>query len=220
MEPSHFVDYYELLQISPNAEQETITRVYRILAARFHPDNPHTGDAEKFQLLRKAYQVLSDPQRRAEYDSELAVMRMQPIGVFGLKDFAVGIDGEANRRMGILCLLYNRRRTDPDKPGVSVLELEQTMTFPREHLMFTLWYLKEKELVRQDGSSDFVITAAGVDWVEEHLPKNRIVYHLLKAAETGTTRSEVPPDLSADPGSDLRAGSGGQDGRPFEEDGC
>lgn len=195
MEASKFVDYYELMQISPNAEHDTIVRVYRILAARFHPDNPHTGDAEKFQLLNKAYQVLSDPQRRADYDSELAVMRMQPIGVFGLKDFAVGIDGEANRRMGILCLLYNRRRTDPDKPGVSVLELEQTMTFPREHLLFTLWYLKEKELVRQDGSSDFVITAAGVDWVEEHLPKNRIMYHLLKAAEKGETRSEVPEDL-------------------------
>lgn len=195
MEASKFVDYYELMQISPNAEHDTIVRVYRILAARFHPDNPHTGDAEKFQLLNKAYQVLSDPQRRSEYDSELAVMRMQPIGVFGLKDFAVGIDGEANRRMGILCLLYNRRRTDPDKPGVSVLELEQTMTFPREHLLFTLWYLKERELVRQDGSSDFVITAAGVDWVEDHLPKNRIMYHLLKAAETGQTRSDVPEDL-------------------------
>jgi len=200
MEAGKFVDYYELLQISPNAEQETITRVYRILAARFHPDNPHTGDAEKFQLLARAYHVLSDPKRRAEYDAELAIMRMQPIGVFGLKDFAVGIDGEANRRMGILCLLYNRRRTDPDKPGVSVLELEQTMTFPREHLLFTLWYLKEKDLVRQDGSSDFVITAQGVDWVEEHLPKNRILYHLLKAAESGQTRSEVPDDLQTESG--------------------
>ncbi len=200
MEASKFVDFYELMQISPNAEHDTIVRVYRILAARFHPDNPHTGDPEKFQLLTKAYHTLSDPQRRAGYDSELAVMRMQPIGVFSLKDFAVGIDGEANRRMGILCLLYNRRRSDPEKPGVSVLELEQTMTFPREHLLFTLWYLKEKDLVRQDGSSDFIITSAGVDWVEEHLPKNRILYHLLKAAETGQTRSDVPEDLAESAG--------------------
>lgn len=209
MEASKFVDYYELMQISPNAEHDTIVRVYRILAARFHPDNPHTGNADKFKLLTRAYHTLSDPQRRVEYDAELAVMRMQPIGVFGLKDFAVGIDGEANRRMGILCLLYNRRRTDPDKPGVSVLELEQTMTFPREHLLFTLWYLKEKDLVRQDGSSDFVITANGVDWVEEHLPKNPLLYHLLKAAETGQTRK----DISEDP-----AGSGeGSPDEPFPE---
>jgi curved DNA-binding protein len=34
------VDYYEFLQISPNADVDTIHRVYRFLAARFHPDNP------------------------------------------------------------------------------------------------------------------------------------------------------------------------------------
>ena len=40
-------NYYEFLQISPNAEPDTIHRVYRFLAARFHPDNPETGDADK-----------------------------------------------------------------------------------------------------------------------------------------------------------------------------
>ena len=38
------IDYYEFLQISPNADQDTIHRVYRFLAARFHPDNPDSGD--------------------------------------------------------------------------------------------------------------------------------------------------------------------------------
>jgi hypothetical protein len=54
-------DHYEFLQISPNAQPETIQRVYRFLAARFHPDNAHTGDPEKFLLLNQAFEVLSIP---------------------------------------------------------------------------------------------------------------------------------------------------------------
>ena len=36
-------NYYEILQISRNADQETIHRVFRIMAGRFHPDNPKSG---------------------------------------------------------------------------------------------------------------------------------------------------------------------------------
>jgi len=62
------LDYYEFLQISPNADSDTIHRVYRFLAARFHPDNPVSGDPEKFFMLKTAYDVLSDSDKRAEYD--------------------------------------------------------------------------------------------------------------------------------------------------------
>src|ERR1041385_3815189 len=62
------IDYYEVLQISPNAELDTIQRVYRLLAQRFHPDNQATGDADKFRLLTDAYTVLGDPEKRARYD--------------------------------------------------------------------------------------------------------------------------------------------------------
>src|SRR5262249_36748716 len=61
-------DYYEVLQISPNADPDTIHRVYRLLAQRFHPDNQATGDADRFRLLSDAYHVLGDPERRARYD--------------------------------------------------------------------------------------------------------------------------------------------------------
>ena len=54
-------DYYEFLQISPNADHETIHRVYRFLAGRFHPDNPKTGNPEAFFLLKEAYDVLAHP---------------------------------------------------------------------------------------------------------------------------------------------------------------
>jgi len=55
----------------PNADPETIHRVYRIMAARFHPDNPTTGSLERFLLLREAYQTLSD--RRCAPSTTLAV---------------------------------------------------------------------------------------------------------------------------------------------------
>ena len=41
--PVSLVNYYDLLQINPRAEVETIERVYRIMAARYHPDNQQTG---------------------------------------------------------------------------------------------------------------------------------------------------------------------------------
>jgi curved DNA-binding protein CbpA len=185
-----FVDYYELMQISPNAEIETVQRVYRMLAARYHPDNAQTGDAERFLLLNEAYRVLADPERRAAYDVTYRSRHAEPLRVFELKEFATGIDGEANRRMGVLCLLYSRRRMNPDHPGMSILELETMMWFPREHLMFTVWYLKEKGHIRQDEQSNFVISSDGADYVEQNLPQNRTLYKLLKAAEFGATRSD------------------------------
>ena len=180
-----FIDYYELLQISPNAELETIQRVYRMLATRYHPDNPETGNETQFVTLTRAYETLSDPVQREAYDVLYQQNKVHPISLFETKDFSLGLDGESNRRMGILCLLYKRRRSDSDNPGISILELESVMSCAREHLMFTLWYLKERSCVRQDENSDYVITGEGVDYVETHLPSNRLLYRLLNAAESG-----------------------------------
>lgn len=198
MPESEFVDYYELLQISPNAEMETIQRVHKMLAVRYHPDNAETGDVDKFLLLNKAFEILANRELRADYDSVYQRRHIEPIGLFEMKDFALGVDGEANRRMGILCLLYNRRRSNPDDPGISLLEFESIMSSPREHLMFTMWYLKEQDCVRQDENSDYVITGAGVDYVETHLPSNKLLYRLLKAAESGTTRAAPKGQAEAD----------------------
>jgi len=181
-----FVDYYELMQISPNAELPTIQRVYRLLAARYHPDNPETGNTDQFVLLQKAYQVLSDPEARAEYDSALAQQSGGPMPVFEMKEFVVGIDAEMNRRLGVLCLLYNRRKSDPDKPSLSIMDMEAKMALPREYLEFTIWYLKEKELVRRDeNTSEILISAKGIDFAEQNLPSSRIVYKLLKSGSGG-----------------------------------
>ncbi len=191
-----FIDYYELMQISPKAQPETIQRVYRILASRCHPDNPHSGDVERFLRLKQAYEVLNHPEHRATYDEEYQLQQSLPVEVFNMQDFATGIDGESNRRMGLLCLLYHRRRVNADEPGLSLLQLENMMISAREHLLFTVWYLKDKGYVRQTEDSGFAITSAGVDHVENGLPRNRLLYRLLKEAEDGSVRFD-PESASA-----------------------
>jgi len=181
-------DYYEVLQISRNADVETIHRVYRIMAARFHPDNPRTGDTETFLLLRRAYQTLGDPEQRAKYDSTRLIEEEAPLPIFELKDFVHGLKGEVNRRLGVLSLLYNRRRANEDNPGLSVLDLEKRMAFPREHLNFALWYLKAKGYVRQEDNSDCGITAEGIDFIEAHSSTDELVKKLIHAGPNAGTQ--------------------------------
>ena len=66
-----FVDFYELLQLSPNADDETIHRVFRHLAKRYHPDTPG-GDAQRFNHLVEAHQTLTNPEARAAYDAAIS----------------------------------------------------------------------------------------------------------------------------------------------------
>ena len=185
-------DCYEVLQISSTAEMETIHRVYKMLAARYHPDNLHTGDAEKFLRLGQAYQILSDPEKRAAHDSQRQHRSFKPLPVFKLKEFVTGVDAEANRRLGILSLLYKRRMADPDQPGLTMLDLESLMAIPREHLEFTVWFLKEKQYLRVGHTSESDITAAGVEFVEASLPVKSILQKLLLAAQDETPNG--PPE--------------------------
>ena len=174
-------DYYEVLQISPNADSETIHRVYRMMATRFHPDNPRTGNTETFLLLKRAYQVLTDPKQRAQYDNTREMKDEELLPIFELKEFVYGLKGEVNRRLGVLSLLYNRRRSCQEAPGLSVLDLEKRMAFPREHLNFALWYLKAKGYVSQEDNSDCGITAEGIDFIEAHSSTDELVKRLIHA---------------------------------------
>jgi len=63
------VDCYEVMQLSPNADAETISRVYRLLAFRYHPDNAETGNSEMFLRLSEAHEILSDTEKRSRYDA-------------------------------------------------------------------------------------------------------------------------------------------------------
>jgi curved DNA-binding protein CbpA len=178
------VDCYELLQISPNADSDTIHRVYKYLAARLHPDNLQTGDAAKFQRVKTAYDVLSNAQRRREYDAK----RRELITACPLSstiDFMDHLDGETNRRMAILAVLYYRRRTSPNFPDVPLAEIEERMGFPRDYLDFAMWYLVKKKYVLRSDNACFALTAEGVDFVEHE----RAVLPVLNGLLTSSTES-------------------------------
>jgi curved DNA-binding protein CbpA len=160
-------DYYELLQISPNAEPETIHRVYRLLAQRYHPDNQHTGDEKRFRTLVEAYELLTDPERRAQYDVAYNEVRKSRWHTVAGPDRADNpIEVEQLVRVTVLEVLYERRRSEPANPGVFVLDLEQLTGHAREHLEFTVWYLIRKSFVSREDNSRLAITVEGVDYLE------------------------------------------------------
>jgi len=161
------VDYYEVLQISPNAEPETVHRVYRLLAQRLHPDNQETGNEARFRELTEAYEVLSDPAQRAKYDVVHARQRQDrwrlvSTGDESENDFAA----EQSTRLTVLEVLYTKRRTEPYSPGMFAPDLEQLTGRPREHLEFTFWFLIQKKFVTRSDNSLLVITADGVEFLE------------------------------------------------------
>ena len=193
------IDYYEFLQISPNADADTIHRVYRFLAARFHPDNPASGDPEKFFMLKTAYDILANPDTRLEYDMSRERQTAEQTPLSSSVDFLDQFEGELNRRLAVLAVLYYRRRNNSQRPEVSLQEIELQMGFPRDYLDFTTWYLLKKGYITRADNSDFTLTAEGVDFVEAQRVNMPVLNKMLTAGSTISSPSTSNPDIADSP---------------------
>jgi curved DNA-binding protein len=163
-----FIDFYEVLEISPNAQPDTVARVYRLLAQRYHPDNKETGDAERFTLILQAYKVLSDPELRAQFDVHHQQQKAVKWKLFDAKEASGGVSSDREIRFGVLSLLYNKRRRDPEHPSIPMFEIEGLLGIPREHLEFTFWFLREKGLINRTDGGGCTINAAGVEYLDNN----------------------------------------------------
>lgn len=156
-------DYYEVLEISPNANSDTIERIFRHLARRYHPDNQDTGDATRFGEVVEAYNTLKDPIRRAQYDIQHKQHSAARQQLADEVNNALGIGGDVAIQDKLLSLLYVKRRQDIKESGISDYELELLSGCPREHLQFHLWYLRGKGWVERLENGMIAITVGGVD---------------------------------------------------------
>ena len=161
------IDYYEVLQVNDNAESETISRVYRLLAQRFHPDNRESGNEQVFREITEAYGVLSDPEKRAKYDvlyhqRRKDRWRLVSAGPQSENDFEM----EQVMRLTLLEALYTKRRVNPSDPGIYRREIEKLMGRAQEHLEFTIWYLAQKKFIVADDHARLILTAEGAEYLE------------------------------------------------------
>ena len=88
-----FDDPYRILGLKPGASEEEVKRAYRQLAKKYHPDvNKEPGAEEKFKEINEAYEVLSDPQKKATYD------QFGHAGMDGAAGFGGGFSGNGPRK--------------------------------------------------------------------------------------------------------------------------
>jgi len=191
-----FIDYYEVLQLSQQADTETIERVFRLLAKRYHPDNPKSGDEDKFREAHTAYEILLDPMRRAEFDVHYDRDRSIQWQVFE-QGTALGTHEDDKRIFhGVLSLLYVARRRNPESGGLGALQLEKMLGVPREHLEFPLWILKKRGWTENLDTGQVAITVDGIDRViDEDLapPDDRLLTESPEEEEVADD-VEVPAD--------------------------
>ena len=200
-----FLDYYEILQVSPNADTDTVDRVFRHLAKKFHPDNTASGDTEQFRVVMEAHKTLSDPEARAAYDVKHTDHWNQKWQLASEAANRTAFGDDRETRDSLLSLLYVQRRRTMKHPGMGELELAMLLRVPHELVEFHLWYLKAKGWVERLDTGMLAITARGVDQVEQgrlRLGPDRLLPYSTVADESAGGAEHIQHD----PGHDRRSG--------------
>jgi len=196
-----FVDYYQILQVSPRCNAKTLEAAYRYLAKMYHPDHPETADSARFNEVIAAYKVLRNPDKRAKYNRDYAQRNGEhwfepaPSEDGAIDDKYALSDADAHAK--ILMYLYKKRRESAQNAGVVGFYLQDMLNCSDEHFEFHKWYLKEKGFVAITEQGTLAITIQGVDHVISTSRTTRAEKLLIAQASDA-------PDVAgpeADPGS-------------------
>ncbi len=177
-----FQDHYAVLGIDPKSDSETIQRAYAKLAQKYYPNNSATANAEMFEAVNMAYETLSDPELRGVFDKLKGVGQEESGPKFSGMEFFDALGRDSLLRAAILCVLYDRRRTKPSAPSLSMRHLEVIVEAAETELSSALWYLKQRGLAASDDKSSLQITVDGMDFLESNQPAPEDVMVFIKPA--------------------------------------
>ncbi len=175
-----FQDHYTILGVDPRATQETIDAAHARLAKKYDPKNAQTGDQDKLDSVQLAYEVLSDPALRLDFDKIKGIDQDDSNLMFAGIEFFDALGRQAGLRAAMLCVLYDRRRKKPSKPSLSVRHIDGIIHATSDELLFALFYLKQRGLVVGDDKSNLQITVDGMDFLELNQPAPEKVYPYIK----------------------------------------
>jgi hypothetical protein len=174
-----FQDHYEVLGVEHKASTDAIQVAYTRLAEKYHPKTGIVPSPEKYESVTLAFEVLSDPELRLDFNKLKGIGEEDKPKFSGLTFFEA-YQRDTHLRIGLLCVLYDRRRSKPFTPALSMRHLEAMFGASTQELNFALWYLKQRELVVADDKSSLQITVNGMDYLEANPPSPESVMPMLK----------------------------------------
>jgi hypothetical protein len=177
-----FQDHYTILGVDPRTTPEAIQIAYDRLAQKYHPDTPQSGDQAKSDSIRLAYEVLTDPVLRLEFDKIKGIDQDDANLTFAGLEFFDALGRQAGLRAALLCVLYDRRRKKPSRPSLSIRNIEGMIQATNDELNFALFYLKQRALMVGDDKSNLMITVDGMDFLERNQPAPETVLAFIKPA--------------------------------------
>jgi curved DNA-binding protein CbpA len=195
-----FQDHYIVLEVEPRSETDVIQQAYQKGVQLYHPKTGSEPSQEKFDAVNLAYEVLSDPGLRAEFDKLKGHNQTENAPRFSGQMFFDSLGSDVHLRITLLCVLYDRRRNRPFTPSLSMRHIEGIVESTTPQLTLALWYLKQRGLVQSDDKSSLQITADGMDFLEKNPPDPANILRFIRAHDgsTGEAPGQTPTASAAD----------------------
>jgi hypothetical protein len=184
-----FQDHYKVLGIDPKSDAAAIERTWSALVANYQPGAP-SADPEKLEAVNQAYEILSDPVLRKQFDKLKGIEEEEGGPKFSGARFFAALGRDSGLRIALLCVLYDRRRSKPFTPSLSMRNIENILIATTEELNLAVWYLKQRNLAVNDDKSSLQITVDGIDFLERTLPAAESVMPFIKPS--GLAQLSVP----------------------------